>query len=118
MRSSRYCIDDVSPAAAARFRASSLVTALPLKKSLRAAERKRADVARARRRWIREQGWLDTTRLVFIDETAVTTNMVCLNGWNCRGERLLADVPMGRWETVTFIAGLRRTGIVAPIVIK
>jgi transposase len=39
------------------------------KKSLRAAERKRADVARARRRWIREQGLLDPARLVFIDET-------------------------------------------------
>jgi hypothetical protein len=49
-------------------------------------ERKRADVARARRRWIREQGWLDTTRLVFIDETAVTTNMVRLNGWSPCGE--------------------------------
>jgi hypothetical protein len=80
------------------------------KKSLRAAERKRADVARARRRWIREQGWLDTTRLVFIDETAVTTNMLRLNGWNSRGERLFADAPMGHWETVTFIAGLRQTG--------
>ena len=88
------------------------------KKSLRAAERKRADVARARRRWIREQGWLDTTRLVFIDETAVTTNMVRLNGWNPRGERLFADAPMGHWETVTFIAGLRQTGIVAPMLIK
>jgi transposase len=75
-------------------------------------------VARARRRWIREQGWLDTTRLVFIDETAITTNMVRLNGWNPRGERLLADVPMGRWETVTFIAGLRQTRIVAPMLIK
>src|SRR6202022_3566048 len=40
----------------------------PLKKSLRAAERKRADVARARRRWIREQGFLDPAHLVFIDE--------------------------------------------------
>jgi transposase len=88
------------------------------KKSLRAAERKRADVARARRHWIREQGWLDTTRLVFIDETAVTTNMVRLNGWNRRGERLFADAPMGHWETVTFIAGLRQTGIVAPMLIK
>jgi hypothetical protein len=38
------------------------------KKSLRAAEQHRADVARARRRWIRQQGYLDTTRLVFIDE--------------------------------------------------
>jgi transposase len=90
----------------------------PSKKSLRAEERKRADVARARRRWIREQGWLDTTRLVFLDETAITTNMVRLNGWGPCGERLVADAPMGRWETVTFIAGLRRTGIVAPMVIK
>jgi transposase len=36
----------------------------------------RADVARTRRHWIRHQGYLDTTRLVFIDETAV--NMVRL----------------------------------------
>ena len=118
MRSSRYCIGDVSPGAAAGFRASSLAMASLSKKSLRAAERKRADVARARRHWIREQGWLDTTRLVFIDETAVTTNMVRLNGWNRRGERLFADAPMGHWETVTFIAGLRQTGIVAPMLIK
>jgi transposase len=61
---------------------------------------------------------LDTTRLVFIDETAVTTNMVRLNGWNSRGERLIGDVPMGNWETVTFVAGLRQTGIVAPMLIK
>jgi transposase len=92
--------------------------ASPSKKSLRAAERKRADVARARRRWIREQGFLDPAHLVFIDETAVTTNMVRLNGWNPRGERLVSDAPMGHWETVTFIAGLRQTGIVAPMLIK
>jgi transposase len=61
---------------------------------------------------------LDSTRLVFIDETAVTTNMVRLHGWNPRGERLVGDVPMGHWETATFIAGFRHTGIVAPMVIK
>jgi transposase len=92
--------------------------ALPSKKSLRAAERKRADVARARRRWMREQGLLDPARLVFIDETAVSTNMVRLNGWSPRGERLVGDVPMGRWETLTFIAGFRQSGIVAPMLIK
>jgi hypothetical protein len=48
------------------------------KKSLRAAEQKRKDVARARRKWICEQGLLDSTKLVFIDETAVNTNMVRL----------------------------------------
>jgi len=101
-----------SRSALSRFFARHGIT---FKKSLRA---ERADVARARRRWIREQGWLDTTRLVFIDETAVTTNMVRLNGWSPCGERLVADAPMGHWETVTFIAGLRQTGIVAPMLIK
>jgi DDE superfamily endonuclease len=91
---------------------------ITFKKGLRAVERNGADVVRARRRWIPEQGWLDTTRLVFIDETAVTTNMLRLNGWNPRGERLFADAPMGHWETVTFIAGLRQTRIVAPMLIK
>jgi transposase len=55
---------------------------------------------------------------VFIDETAVTTNMLRLNGWNPRGERLICDAPMGHWETVTFIAGLRQNRIVAPMLIK
>src|ERR1700758_3166896 len=118
MSSFRYCVSGGSLRAAAHCRDSSLAMASHSKKSLRAEERKRADVARARRRWIREQGWLDTTRLVFIDETAVTTNMVRLNGWNPRGERLIADAPMGHWDTVTFIAGLRQTGIVAPMLIK
>jgi transposase len=75
-------------------------------------------VARARRRWVREQGLLDPAHLIFIDETAVTTTMVRLNGWNRRGERLVADAPMGHWETLTLIAGFRQTGIVAPMVIK
>lgn len=104
-----------SRSALSRFFARHGIT---FKKSLRAEERKRADVARARRRWIREQGWLDTARLVFIDETAITTNMVRLNGWSPCGERLVADAPMGHWETITFIAGLRQTGIVAPMLIK
>src|SRR5438067_3220387 len=118
MRSFRRFTSGESQAAAARFPDFLLAMASPLKKSLRAAERKRADVARARRRWIREQGFLDPARLVFIDETAVTTNMIRLNGWNPCGERLVSDAPMGHWDTVTFIAGLRQTGIVAPMVIK
>src|SRR6266568_879627 len=42
---------------------------ITFKKSLRAAEQERADVARARRRWMREQGMFDPARLVFVDET-------------------------------------------------
>ena len=118
MRSFWRCTSGEFQEAEARSRDFSPATASLLKKSLQAAERKRADVARARRRWIREQGLLDPARLVFIDETAVSTNMVRPNGWNPRGERLVGDVPMGHWETLTFIAGFRQTGIVAPMVIK
>src|SRR6266446_4622543 len=86
--------------------------------SVSPSEQQRADVARARRRWIREQGLLDPARLVFIDETAVSTNMVRPNGRSPRGERLIGYVPLGHWETVTFVAGLRLTGVVAPMLIN
>lgn len=75
-------------------------------------------MARARRLWIREQGLLDTTRLVFIDETAVTTNMVRLRGWGTRGSRVIGTVPLGEWETVTFVAALRQEKMVAAMMFK
>src|SRR5947209_8742267 len=89
----------------------------PLKKSLRASEQQRPDVARARRRWMREQGMFDPARLVFIDETATSTNMVRLWGRCRRGERLVGFVPHGHWKTITLVAGLRQDGMVAPFVI-
>jgi hypothetical protein len=74
-------------------------------------------VARARRRWIRQQGFLDTTRLVFIDETATSINMVRLRGRCPRGERLISHVPQGEWKTITFVAALRHNKMVAPMVL-
>lgn len=74
-------------------------------------------MARARRRWIREQGMLDSTRLVFIDETAANTKMVRLSGRCPRGERLVGRVPHGHWKTITFVAALRRNGMTAPCIL-
>jgi transposase len=74
-------------------------------------------VARARRRWIRQQHLLDTTALVFLDETATTTNMVRLRGRCPRGERLIGHAPHGHWKTMTLVAGLRHDGMVAPLVV-
>ena len=34
-----------------------------------------------------------------------------------RGRRLRAGVPHGRWKTITFVAGLRTSGVVAPFVL-
>jgi len=74
----------------------------------------RADVARARRRWMREQGMFDPAHLVFIDETAANTKMVRLSGRCPRGERLIGRVPQGHWKTITFVGALRRNGMDAP----
>ena len=70
-------------------------------------------MARARRRWMREQGMLDPARLVFIDETSANTKMVRLSGRSPRGERLVGHVPQGHWKTITFVAALRRHGMTA-----
>src|SRR5208282_533872 len=117
MRSSRRCASDGSPAAASRYGGSTSDIISALKKSLRAAEQERADVARARRRWMREQGMFDPARLVFIDETSTNTAMVRLRGRCPRGVRLIDHVPHGHWKTITFVAGLRRRGMVAPLVL-
>jgi transposase len=57
---------------------------------------------------------LEPHRLVFIDETAVTTKMTRLRGRSPRGTRLEADAPFGHWRTQTFIAGLRVDELTAP----
>jgi len=75
-------------------------------------------VVRARRRWIREQGLFDPARLVFIDETATSTNMVRLRGRCPRGVRLVGYAPHGHWKTITFVAGLRYDRMVAPFVME
>jgi transposase len=60
---------------------------------------------------------MDPARFVFIDETGTATNMARHYGRGPCGERLLAAVPQGHWQTTTFIAGLKRSGIVAPLVL-
>ncbi len=46
-----------------------------------------------------------------------TTNMVRRYGWGPRSARLVDAAPHGHWKTTTFVAGLRSTGFVAPLVL-
>src|SRR5215211_7155270 len=87
------------------------------KKSLRASEQDRPDVARHRRRWRVWQRYMDGERFVFLDETAATTAMTRLYGWGRRGERLVDAAPAGHWKTTTVVAGLRSRGLIAPVVL-
>ena len=60
---------------------------------------------------------LDPARLVFIDETGVSTNMARLRGRAPRGVRLIGRVPLGEWKTITFVAALRHNKMTAPMVV-
>jgi transposase len=60
----------------------------------------------------------DPARLVFIDETAVSTNLVRLRGRAARGVRVIGTVPLGAWETITFVAALRHNKMTAPMVLE
>lgn len=57
-------------------------------------------------------------RLVFLDETAVKTNLTRLRGRAPVGERLYGTAPFGKWRTQTFIAGLTSDRLIAPWVIE
>lgn len=61
---------------------------------------------------------LEPQRLVFLDETVVTTKLTRLRGRSPRGQRLEADAPFGHWSTQTFIAGLRVDELSAPWLIN
>lgn len=54
---------------------------------------------------------------MFLDETGVNTKMVRLYGRAPRGRRLHAQAPFGHWKTMTFVAGLRLSGLTAPMVL-
>jgi transposase len=60
---------------------------------------------------------MDPARFVFLDETATTTTMTRRYGRSPSDQRLAAAVPHGHWRTTTFVAGLRQSGVIAPLVL-
>jgi len=92
-----------------------------IKKGLIASERERDEVRAARHVWITHRQprmRAEPHRLVFIDETAVKTNLTRLRGRAPVGERLHSAAPFGRWHTQTFIAGLTCNDVIAPWMIE
>jgi transposase len=90
---------------------------ISFKKSLLPSEQERPDVALKRTDWLVRQPLLDIRRLVFLDETWAKTNMTRIHGRCRKGQRLRGKAPYGHWKTMTFVAGLRLDGIIAPMVL-
>ena len=71
----------------------------------------------AREAWFEGQTDLDPDRLIFIDESGLSTKMARLRGWAPRGERCRASIPHGHWKTITFVGGLTLKGFIAPMLL-
>jgi transposase len=83
-------------------------------KSLHASDQDRPDVQTKRRPFRRKVKRIEPERLVFVDETGVTTAMTPAYAWAPRGERASASAP-GSWESVTVTAALGLDGVRAPL---
>jgi transposase len=88
---------------------------LPLKKKTpHASERDTPEVQEERREFGEEVEPIEPKRLVFVDETGVTTAMTPAYGRAPKGERVEASAPAS-WESVTVIAAMGRDGVRAPL---
>src|ERR1700676_2832679 len=85
-----------------------------IKKTLFAAEQNRPDVAEKRAKWHERLAVETAARLVFVDESGANTKMTRLRGRALGGQRLVARLPHGHYQTSTLISGLRLNGPCAP----
>ena len=90
---------------------------ISFKKTVRASEQDRPDVAERREVWRSVQKRLDG-RLIFLDETWTTTAMTRRYAWADVGARAFGHAPNGHWKTTTFLAGLTCEGLIAPFVLE
>jgi len=67
-------------------------------------------VQQARAEWVKQQPGLEADKLIFLDETGVTTDMTRRYGRSKRGTRCVAHAPRGHDKSSTLIAGLRHDG--------
>jgi transposase len=83
-------------------------------KSLHADQRDRPDVQKKRRAFRRKIRKIEPERLVFVDETGITTAMTPTHAWAPRGTRAVDSAPAA-WETETLVAALGLEGVRAPL---
>jgi hypothetical protein len=88
------------------------------KKTLRAAEQERPEIAREREAYRQQMSELPAERLVFLDESGVTTKMARTHARAPRGQRAYGSVPLGAWQRLTVLGALACDGLVATMSIE
>lgn len=88
------------------------------KKSLYAAEQDVAAVRKRRELWREQASRIDPDRLIFLDESGLTTDLTRRYGGARRGQRVRQGVPTLHWQTLSILGAIRRSGWVAAMSIK
>jgi len=96
----------------------SVKLAISSKKTLKASEQEREDIAKSRDKWRKFQEAVDAQRLVFLDESGLKTNMTRRYGRARNGNRCLDSAPCGHWETVTILSSIRLDGTTESLVFE
>lgn len=82
-----------------------------LKKTLRASEQQRPDVAAEREAYANDMADLDPNRCVFLDEAGIVTNMTRRYARAPIGQRAFGAAP-ANWKRLTVLGALSRDGVV------
>ena len=88
-----------------------------VKKTLHASEQDTEEGRQRRQSWWELIARIDPQRLVFLDESGVTTEMTRRYGRGERGDRVCEGAPGGHWHTVTLLGAITMNGLLATMTI-
>ena len=88
------------------------------KKSLHAQERDTEENRKRREEFVAVIGRIDLERLVFLDESGVSTQMTRLYARGQGGGRLHESRPDGRWKILTILRAISTRGMIATMTIE
>lgn len=80
------------------------------KKVVRASEQDRPDVQKKRRQWRKKSRTMSAERLIFIDQTSISTRLDRDHGRAPVGERVVGSLPDKQFQTSTLMGALHWTG--------
>ena len=88
------------------------------KKSLHAQERDTEENRKRREEFIEAIGRIDLERLIFLDESGVSTQMTRLYARCAGGARIHESTPDGRWKILTILGAISTRGMIATMTIE
>jgi transposase len=88
------------------------------KKSLHAQERDTEENRKRREQFVEVIGRIDLDRLIFLDESGVSTQMTRLYAHCAGGARIHETTPDGRWKILTILGAIWTRGMLATMTIE